>query len=239
MTLITEIRKNVTESTPLMAVVGATDYAVERVRHAAGNAAHLQDELGRRVQLLEKVPATVQERVRAFDVQAVPAQAVARALETAGRVEQSYELFAARGKELIDRVAAQSATQDLLAQGRTTLSRTRAAVTSARRAVDETTAAALGAVTLGRREAASTVAEVADSVAATEKVVEERTKGTRSAARRTVATARKRAVATRAAGKAAATSARKTADKAVEAVEATAATVGDETQARVDGKATD
>ena len=42
MTLITEIRKNVSESTPLLAVVGATDYAVERMRAAAKDASALQ-----------------------------------------------------------------------------------------------------------------------------------------------------------------------------------------------------
>lgn len=231
MTLITDISKNVTESTPLMAAVGATDYAVERVRVAvaAANAAHIQEEFGRRVHRLEKVQATVQERVRAIDVQAVPALAVARALETAGRVEQSYEKFAVRGRELVDRVATQAATQDLVAQGRTTLSRTRAAVTTARKALDETTAAALSTVTLGRREATQAAADVSDSVAATEKVVQERTNGTRAAARHTIATARKRAAGTRAATKAAATSAKKTAEKAADAAEATAATVGDDT----------
>jgi hypothetical protein len=236
MTLITEIRKNVSESTPLMAVVGATDYVVERARAAAKDAPRIQGELKERVQALEKVPALVEERVKKIDtksLQAVPAAAVARALEAAGRAEQSYEKLAVRGKELLDRVARQQATQDLLKQGKVTISRTRAAVTTARKAVDDTAAAALSAVNLGRHEAAEAVSEVAGSVAATEKVVEERTKATRVAAKRTVATARKRAVGVRGAAKGAVTSVRKTADQAVEAVEATAAKVGDDTQAEV------
>jgi heparin binding hemagglutinin HbhA len=258
MTLITEIRKNVSEVTPLMAVVGATDYAVERVRAVAKDAQvargdlekrvqalegrleqrakALEGEFEKRVQSLEKMPALVEERVRKIDpkaVQAVPALAVARTLEAAGRFEQSYEQLAVRGKELLDRVAAQQATQDLIKQGKVTLSRTRAAVTTARKAVDETTAAALAAVHLGRHEAAETVAEVAESVAATEKVVEERTKLTGAAARRTVTTARQRAVGVRSATKGVVTSARKTAEKAADAAEATAAKVGDEKQAKV------
>jgi heparin binding hemagglutinin HbhA len=232
MTLIPDFRRNVTAATPLMAVVGATDYAVERVRAAAGNAAQLPDELGRRVQQLEQLPATVQERVRTLDVQAVPAMAVARALEAAGRLEQSYETFAVRGKALVDRVTTQAATQDLLAQGRTTIGRTRAVVTTARRAVDETTASARAAVTTGRRESNRVVEEVAESVAATEQVVRERTKATRAAAKRTTATARKRAADTGSATRAAATSARKAAAKAADAAEAAAAKVGDDTQAR-------
>jgi len=231
MTLITEIRKNVAESTPLMAVVGATDYAVERVRAAAKDASARRGEFAERVQALEKVPALVEERVRKIDtksVQAVPAAAVARALEAAGRFEQSYEKLAVRGKELLDRVGRQQATQDLLKQGKVTISRTRAAVTTARKAVDETTTAALSAVHLGRQEAAGAIAEVAESVAATEKVVEERTKATRIAVNRSAATARKRAVGVRGAAKSAVTSARKTAEKAAEAAEATAATIGEE-----------
>lgn len=231
MTLITEIRKDVTEFTPLLAVVGATDYAVERVRAAAKDASHLQEEFATRVQALEKVPALVEERVRNFDpksVQGVPAAAVARALEAAGRMEQSYEKFAVRGKELLDRVGRQQATQDLLEQGRATLTRTRAAVTTARKAVDETASAALSAVNFGRHEVAEAAGDVVDSVAATEKVVQERAKATRVVARRTATTARKRAVGVRAAAKGVATSARKTAEDAVEAAEQAAETVGTE-----------
>jgi hypothetical protein len=251
MALITEIRKNVAESTPLMAVVGATDYAVERVRAAAKDASlrrgelekrvqALEGQFGKSVQALEKVPAIVEDRVRNFDaksVQAVPAAVAARALEAAGRFEQGYEQFAVRGKELLDRVGRQQATQDLLKQGKVTISRTRAAVTTARKAVDETASAALSAVNLGRHEASGAVSDVAGSVAATEKVIEERTKATRVAARRTVATARKRAVGVRGATKGAVTSVRKTAEKAAEAAEATAATVGDAEQAPKTDKA--
>jgi hypothetical protein len=229
MTLITEIRKNVSESTPIMAMVGATDYAVERVRSAAKDAAVLQGQFEKRVHALQEVPAIVEERVKKIDpkaVQAVPAIAVARALEAAGRVEQSYEKLAVRGKELLDRVARQRATQDLLKQGKVTLSRTRAAVTTARKAVDDTVDAAMSAVAIGRHEASGAVSDVAGSVAATEKVVEQRSNATRVAAKRTVTTARKRVVGTRTATKGAVTSVRKTAEKAVEAAEATAAEVG-------------
>ena len=231
MTLMTEIRKNVTESTPLRAVVGATDYAVERARAAVAGAGHLQEEAEKALAALETVPATFQARVKKIDAktaQQVPALAVARALEAAGKVEASYERFAVRGKELIERVSHQKATQDLVKQGKVTVSRTKAAVTTARKAVDETAHAARGVVTLGRREVAEAVTEVEQSVAATEKVVAERTKGTRAAAKGVATTARKRAVTTRTGVKGVATSVRKTAEKAVEAVEATAEKIGDE-----------
>jgi hypothetical protein len=232
---MTEIRKNVAESTPLMAVVGATDFAVERVRAVAANAEHFQEEVEKRFAALETVPEKVQARIKKLDAKAVqqaPALAVSRALEAAGKVEARYEKLAERGKELFDRVAEQKATQELLKQGKVTISRTRAAVTTARKAVDETAHAARSVVTVGRRQAGKAAdevtAEVAESVAATEKVVAQRTRTTRSAAKGAATAVRKRAVGTRSAAKGAATSARKTAAKAVEAVEAAAEKIGDE-----------
>lgn len=179
MALIAEFRKNVTESTPLLAVVGATDYAVERVRQVAANPATLQEEMGKTLAALETVPAAVQARVKKLDsktVQQVPALAMARALETAGKVEASYEEFAARGKELLERVGQRKPTQGLINQGKVTVTRTKAVVTTARKTMDDTTTAARQVVARGRREADQAVAQVAESVAATERVVAARVK---------------------------------------------------------------
>jgi hypothetical protein len=256
MALITDIRRSVTESTPVLAVVGATDLAVERVRAAAENAsttaialqADLEKavsgasaEVGRTVSAYQAAlePAAVQARVqKALDpktlqatVQQVPALAVSRVLEVAGQVETRYTGLADRGRDLVDRVRTQKATQDLIAQGKTTISRTRAAVTTARKAVDETTAAARSTVTVGRKEvkdaARGVEKQVEESVAASEKVVADRTSRTRAAARRTATTARKNAAGTRSAAKGAATSARKTAAQAEKAAENSARKVGD------------
>jgi heparin binding hemagglutinin HbhA len=257
MSRITEIRKNVTESMPVLAVVGATDLVVERVRAAAADAqrvqagledalttyqvelrkglAAAQTEIGKTVQAYQVglEPAQIQAKVTAAvqqvptAVQQVPALAVSRALEVAGQVETGYAGLAERGKQLVERVRQQKPTQDLLAQGRVTVNQAKAAVTTARKAVDDTTTAARSAVTIGRREAAETVAEVEKSVAQTEKVVQKRTSGTRAAARRTATTARTRVDATRTAAKATATSARRTAAQAAEAAEAAAEKTGD------------
>jgi DNA-binding protein HU-beta len=235
MALITEIRKNVTESTPLMAVVGATDYAVERVRTAASNAGHFQEEIERAIAQLETLPREWQTRLRELDaktVQQAPVLVVHRAMEMATRMEESYERLAERGKVLLERASHTAPAQEFVKQGKVTLSRTRAAVTTARKALDDSTAAARGVITIGRREAGEVVtaveAEVADSVAATEKVVAERTRGTRAAVQGVATTVRKRAVSTRTATRSAASSARRTARKAVEAVEAVAAQIGED-----------
>jgi heparin binding hemagglutinin HbhA len=261
MSRITEIRKNVTESMPVLAVVGATDIVVERVRAAAADAqkvqAGLEDalntyqvelrkgleaaqvELGKTIEAYQvglepaRIQAKVTEAVQQIpaQVQQAPALAVSRALEVAGQVESGYAGLAERGKQLVERVRRQKPTQDLIAQGRVTSSLAKAAVTTARKAVDDTTTAARNAVIIGRREAGETVSGVEQqaerSVAQTEKVVEKRTAGTRAAAKRTSATARTRTDATKTAAKATATSARKTAAKAAEAAEAAADKVGD------------
>lgn len=252
MTVITELRKSVQNSQPVLALVGVTDLAVENVRKVAANASDLQTEVETRMtkaqEELEKTiagfdPAAVQKFVvKQFDpktLQAnasqVPALAVSRALELAGQVESAYEAFAARGKKLVDRVESQKATQDLIAQGKATLSRSKAAVTTARKAVDETTSSALGLVSTGRKgvvdAVTEAVAEVQAAVTGTEKTAEKAAEKaaatTRAAAKKTATTARKQATATRSAAKGAATSARKTATKAAKAAEAAAAEVGD------------
>jgi hypothetical protein len=273
MSRIAELRKTVTESTPVLVVVGATDVVVERVRATTTTAvaraekvqAELEDalttyqtelrkglqvaqtEVGKTVAAYQvgldpqRVQAKVSENLKEVAhqvpaaVQQAPALAVARALEVAGSVETGYAGLAERGKVLVERVRRQKPTQDLVEQGKATLTRTRAAVTTARKAVDDTTTAARSAVTIGSREAGETVKgveqvveqTVESSVEKTEQVVAQRTSGTRAAARRTTSTARKGAAATKKATKAAATSAKATTDKAEKAAEATAKKVGD------------
>ena len=229
MALADDIRKTVSESTPLLAFVGATDVAVQRVRHVIANASAVQAEVEARV---GKMQEEVQKAVVGFDpkqlqakvqdaldpkavqsaVQQVPALAVARALEVAGRAEAGYEGLAERGKTLIERARTQKATQDLVKQGKVTVSRTRAAVTTARKAMDETSAAARGAVKVGHREAG-------EAVEAVEEAVDSSATRTREAAKRAAGTARKGVTSTRSAAKGAGTSARKTATAAAKAVE--------------------
>jgi hypothetical protein len=238
----TQLPQSVTDSTPVLAALGATDLAVERVRAAAVRAQALQSELEARLAKaqagaearftkaqtrVESRVAQVRGRVDAFDAktltsqaQQAPALAVSQALELAGRVEQGYEDLAVRGRKLVDRLASQKATQELISQGKVTLSRTKAAVTTARKAVDQTTAAAKAAVTVGQRESAEAVHDA-------EKVVATHLAATETAAKRARTTARNRAAGTRSAAKGATTSARKTVTAAKKAAKAGAEKVGD------------
>lgn len=234
MTLITDIRRNVTDSTPLMAMVGATDYAVERVRIAASNAGHLSEELEKALAQLEVVPRDWQARVREIDaksMQQAPGLVVNRVKEMAGRVEDSYERLVERGKDLVRRARETGATQEFLEQSKLTLSRTRLAMATVRQVIDDTTGGARGVLTVGRSEvgevADAVEAEVTESVSETEDLVAARTQGTRAAVRGAASTVRRRAATARTATRTAASSARKTAKAAVAAVEAVAGEIGE------------
>lgn len=247
MSTIHEIRKSVGESTPVLAIVGATDAAVRQARHLIANASTVQAEVEARVTKLQEqvekavadfdakqLQAKVSERLDPKALQAaaqrVPALAVARALELAGRAESGYEGLAERGKVVVERVRSQKATQDLIDQGKVTISRTKAAVTTARKAVDETANAALGVVKAGRSEATvaavSAVAAAEEAVAVAEESVEEAATQTTLAAKKAGASARKAASGARSSAKGAGTSARKAASAAAKAAENATGKVG-------------
>jgi hypothetical protein len=211
MTLVTEIRKSVTDRTPVLALVGATDLVVEKVRGAQAQAAQVRADLAH----LDLDVKTLQGRA-----QHVPVAALSKTIELAGKAEEAYEDLAARGEKLVDRIKRQKATQDLLAQGKVTLSRGKAAVTTVRKAAVDTRTSAKGTVTTAKREGSDVVAD-------TQRSVTKRTTGTKSAVKRTATTARKRTTTAKRTTKAATTSARKTAAAAAKATEVAATKVGD------------
>lgn len=248
MATITDIGRTVSEATPVLALVGAADAAVRHARHLIANAGTVQTEIEARVTKLQE---GVEKAVRDFDAgqlqakvaerldpkalqaaaQQVPALAVARALELAGRAEAGYEGLAERGKVIVEQVHAQKATQDLIKQGKVTVSRTRAAVTTARKTVDETANAALGVVKVGRTEAnlaaTATVAAAEEAVAVAEESVEVAAEATVAVAKQATTTARRSATTARSAAKRATTSVRRTASSAAKAAENVAEKLGE------------
>jgi heparin binding hemagglutinin HbhA len=194
------------DPTPFYAVVGATDLAVERVRAAARGAGQAQHVLS------DFDPKTA--------AQEVPMRAVAVALTVASKAEAQYEELAQRGKGLYERVRTQQSTQDLLNQAGSTLSRTRGAVTTARKAADDTATAVRGTLGVSRREAGAVV-RAGGSAA------ESATDTTSRSAKKTATRARKNTTATKSAAKGVRTSATRTASKAPGAAKDTARKVGD------------
>ena len=205
MNVVTDIRK----STPAMAVVGVTDLAVGKLRSARA----------------ELTPAKLQA-----DVQNLPLLAISKTLEAAGKAEETYGDLAARGKSLVNSVRRRTATKDLLAQGRSTMTLGKAAVTTVRRASDDTLVAAKATLTAGRREAAqaagSLSGEVRSEAKAAKPAAKKATKSTRSAAKRTSTTATTRSANVKRATKATGTSARKTATKTARATKTAAKATG-------------
>ena len=213
-----------TSTSPLFAVVGATDLAVERAREARLRADKVRSELA---------PAAVQTRAQVVlgEAKAFPTKALNQGVATADQVAKGYEDLAERGEKLVTRIRNQKATQDLVAQAETTLALGKGAVTTARKAVLDIRSSALATITTGRHEAAHVAEIVIDTVAedaafaATD--IKASAKRTRTAAKRTNTTATKAAKRTTSSAKATTTSARKTAASTSKATAKAAEKVGD------------
>jgi heparin binding hemagglutinin HbhA len=212
MTLVKDIRKTVTDTTPVYAAVGVTDLAVEKVRHARARAAAaaaraaaaradfhvsvLQDEAVKRAEKVAEQAHEVAEQV-----QQIPAHALVQTREVAGKAHATYAELAVRGEKLVTRLRDQKATKDLVAQAGHTVSLGKGAVTTVRNAV--------------RGE-----------VTATKRVVRKSGPATRLSTKPT-ATSRKKTAAVKRATKATVTSAGMTAAAATKAVKTATPKVGD------------
>jgi hypothetical protein len=250
MALVADIRKTVTDTTPVLAAVGLTDLAVEKVREARARAtaaraefdgAALQAKAQARVtEAAELAQAQARAQVEAVLAQAetvveqgkdLPALALNRGLVLAGKAQEQYETVATRGEKLVKRVRTQKSTKDLLAQAEATFALGKGAVTTMRRSATDIQRSAKATLTTGRKEAVATVDAIADSVAeeTTEATatVKQSAARTRTAAKRTATTTRKSAAATKSAAKGATTGARKTAAATKKAGGAAAKKVGD------------
>jgi len=229
-------------ASPLFAVVGATDLAVERAREARLRADKAATDARVRADKVRAELTTTAFSKRADevskragvvldDVRALPTKALDQGVATLDEVTKGYEGLATRGEKLVTRIRNQKATKDLVEQAEVTLSLGKGAVTTARKAVLDVRSSALATFTTGRHEAAhvaevvvGTVREDAE-VAATD--IKASAKRTRTAAKRTSTTATKAAKKTTTRAKATTTSARKTAATSTKAAEKAAEKVGD------------
>jgi len=225
-----ELKKTVTDATPVYAVVGVTDLAAEKLRAARTQARTQAAAAGKTITAV--TPKTVQKQV-----QDVPAVVLERSLELAGKAQGHYDAFAARGEELVKKIRTQKPTQDLVAQAEQTVAIGKGAVTTVRKAVSDTQASAKATITTGRHQAVRVAGVVNDVVSREAKdaaiaadVVADATQDavakTATPAKRTRTTAQKGAKATTARTKATATSARKAAPRARKATKAAAQKVG-------------
>jgi len=225
-----ELKKTVTDATPVYAVVGVTDLAAEKLRAARTQARTQAAAAGKTITAV--TPKTVQKQV-----QDVPAVVLERSLELAGKAQGQYDAFAARGEELVQKIRTQKPTQDLVAQAEQTVAIGKGAVTTVRKAVSDTQASAKATITTGRHQAVRVAGVVNDVVSREAKdaaiaadvvadTAQDAVAKTATPAKRTRTTAQKGAKATTARTKATATSARKAAPRARKATKAAAQKVG-------------
>jgi hypothetical protein len=220
MALVADIRKNLIDTTPVLAAVGRTDLAVDKVRDARvmGASARVDDDAAKLQTALDQGKD-------------LPALALNRSLELADTARKQYESYATRGEKLVTRVRTQKATTDLIAQAEATFALGKGAVTTVRKSATDLQRSAKATLTTGRRQTVVAADVISDSVVdeatdATATVAKAATR-TRTAAKRTATTTRKSATASKSATKRAATGARKTAAAGKKAGTTAAAKVGD------------
>jgi heparin binding hemagglutinin HbhA len=129
MTLTTGI----TRSKPFYVVAGATDLAVKALRDAPNRIPSV------RVQRrdVEKAVANLGTQAITLPVRA-QATAVGVAGEVSGRADAVYDELLTRGRKVVGRIRRQKATQDLKKEASTTVRRTKATGTTAKKSAAET-----------------------------------------------------------------------------------------------------
>jgi heparin binding hemagglutinin HbhA len=160
--------------TPLYAIAGAGDLAVEKFREVSDDVTSrfatldqkaLQVELAKRQTKLTK-----RFEALAADAKTVPAKlrelpsfAQASLTNVLGQAEETYEDLAGRGKDLVTRIRSQKATEDLVAQAKTTVSKARATRTTARKTTETASRNVKATATSARKTAKSASKAVADA----------------------------------------------------------------------------
>jgi len=169
-----------TPVTPFYAIAGAGDLAVEKVRAVGEDVTarfakidqkNLQTELTKE---LTKAQAELTKRFEAIVADARTAPAKLRELpKTAqagftvvlGQAEETYEDLAGRGKDLVERIRHQQATEDLVSTAKTTVSKAKATRTTAKKTADTASRNVKATATSARKtaskatKAAATAAE--------------------------------------------------------------------------------
>ena len=168
-----------TPVTPFYAIAGAGDLAVEKFRAVSEDVTArfakldqqtLQTELSKRQAEFTKL---VEKRFEAIvaDAKTTPAKrrelpktAQAGFTTVLGQAEETYEDLAGRGKDLVERIRHQKATEDLIASAKTTVSKAKATRTTAKKTADTATRN-VKATTTSARKTAKTAAKAATAAA--------------------------------------------------------------------------
>lgn len=153
-----------TPVTPLYALAGAGDLAVEKFRAVSDDVTArfakldqktLQTELTKaQSEFSKRFDAIVADaRTAPAKLRELPATAQAGFTTVLGQAEETYEDLAGRGKDLVERIRSQKATEDLVTQAKTTVSKAKATRTTAKKTADSATRNVKATATSARKTA--------------------------------------------------------------------------------------
>jgi hypothetical protein len=169
-----------TRTSPLYVIAGAGDLAVEKFRAVSDDVTSRVAKLDQKTLQstlqteLTKRQAELSKRLEALaaDAKTVPAKlrelpAVAQAGLTTvlGQAEETYDDLGVRGKEIVTRIRKQKATEDLVAQAKTTVSKAKATRTTARKTADSASRNVKATATSARKTAKTASKAASDAAA--------------------------------------------------------------------------
>jgi hypothetical protein len=163
-----------TPVTPFYAIAGAGDVAVEKLRAVGEDVAHRLAKLDQKTLQTEltKAQAELAKWFEAIVADAKNAPAKLRDLQKTapasftsarGHAEETYEDLADRGKDLVERIRHQKATEDLVATAKTTVSKAKATRTTAKKTADTATSNVKATATSARKTAKSAAKAASDA----------------------------------------------------------------------------
>ena len=153
-----------TPVTPFYAIAGAGDLAVEKFRAVSEDVTARFAKLDQKTLQTEltKAQSEVTKRFDAFVADAktapaklreLPAFAQAGFTTVLGQAEETYEDLAGRGKDLVERIRHQQATEDLVSTAKTTVSKAKATRTPAKKTAQTATRNVKATATSARKTA--------------------------------------------------------------------------------------
>ena len=145
------VTKTITTSKPFYVVAGAGDLAVKTLRDGTDRLSTLRIER----KDIETTISTLQSETKALPAKAQTV-AVTLAADVAGKVGTGYDELLVRGRSIVTRIRRQKSTQDLQSQTSTTVRRSKAAVTTAKKSAAATRTSAKGTATVAKKRAATT-----------------------------------------------------------------------------------
>lgn len=141
----------ITKSKPFYAVAGAGDLAVKALREVPNRLSQLRvdpKDIASTITVIQTETKTLPYRAQNVAVVLVG--------ETVGLADAVYGDLVTRGRRISNRIRRQKATQEMHTQASTTVRRTKAAKTTAKKSAAATRTAAKGAATTARKRAATT-----------------------------------------------------------------------------------